>query len=168
MPMDVLGHALLWGSALSAWLTVAFVSLSAINPEMWLHDYPPDIRAKHGPMSPAANRQRWLLGAPVMAVALGIVIVATVRLVDGRPGTVGFGPVFLHTCVVLMVFNVVDLLVIDWLLFVRLRPRFVILPGTEGLAGYDDYAFHWTAFLKGSAGIVVVSVIAASVVSVLA
>lgn len=61
MAMDLLRHALLWGLALSAWLTVAFVSLSA-NPEMWLHDYPPDIRAGHGPMSPAANRQRWLLG----------------------------------------------------------------------------------------------------------
>lgn len=165
--MDLLRHALLWGVALSAWLTIAFVSLSAINPEMWLHDYPPDIRARHGAMSPAANRQRWLLGVPVMLVALGILIVATVRFVQGRPGADGFAPVFLHTFVVVMVFNVVDLLLIDWLLFVRVRPQFVILPGTEGMAGYDDYAFHWTAFLKGSAGIFVVSLITASVVTIM-
>lgn len=53
------------------------------------------------------------------------------------------------------------------MLFVWIRPRFLILPGTEGMAGYDNYAFHWTAFLRGSAGVVVVSVITASLVSAL-
>ena len=29
------------------------------------------------------------------------------------------------------------------------RPRVIVLPGTEGLAGYGDYGFHFRGFLKG-------------------
>lgn len=35
-----------------------------------------------------------------------------------------------------------DLLVMDWLFFVTLQPKRIILPGTEGAAGYKDYGFH--------------------------
>jgi hypothetical protein len=58
-------------------------------------------------------------------------------------------------------------LLIDWLLFVRVRPAFVVLPGTEGMAGYDDYAFHWRAFLKGTAGIAVLSVMVAGIATLI-
>jgi hypothetical protein len=50
---------------------------------------------------------------------------------------------------VLSVFNVVDLAVLDWLVFARLRPRFLVLPGTEGLPGYGDYGFYFKGFLTG-------------------
>ena len=40
---------------------------------------------------------------------------------------------------------------LDWLLFCTLRPRAIILPGTEGMAGYRDYRFHFVGFLKGLA-----------------
>lgn len=30
-----------------------------------------------------------------------------------------------------------------------LKPRFMILPGTEGMAGYSDYKFHFRKFLNG-------------------
>lgn len=43
----------------------------------------------------------------------------------------------------------VDLVVLDWLIFVRSRPRFIVLPGTEGMAGYKDYFFHLKGFLVG-------------------
>jgi hypothetical protein len=159
----LLQHAVVWGLWLSAWLSAAFIALAAIEPEMWLNDYPPDIRAKHGPQSPSARRLAWLLGTPVLAVALGIVALATRDLLG--TGVFGFASIFLHTFVVLTVFNLVDLVLIDWLLFVKIQPRFVILPGTEGSAGYDDYAFHAKAFIKGSLGIVVLSALVAGVVT---
>jgi len=49
-----------------------------------------------------------------------------------------------------MVFNVFDLLVLDWLLFCTIQPRFMALPGTEGMAAYGDYGFHAVGFLKGT------------------
>jgi hypothetical protein len=35
------------------------------------------------------------------------------------------------------------------------------------MAGYDDYAFHWRAFLKGTAGIAVLSVIVAGIATLI-
>jgi hypothetical protein len=157
---ELVRHALLWGLLLSAWLTVTFVAIGLINAEMWLDDYPPDIRRKFGPMSRKANRLRWLLGLPVLLAGLALAAFATFRFVDQAPVPITFTSMFLHTLILLSVFNLIDLLLLDWLFFVRIQPRFVILPGTEGLAGYRDYAFHWYGFLKGTAGIVVFSIVA--------
>jgi hypothetical protein len=159
------GHALVWGAVVSGFLGVAFVALAAIDPEMWLNDYPPDIRERFGPMSRSANRKRWILGVPTLLAGLALVFVGTLRYARMDGSAAGFGALALHTFVVLMAFNVVDLVVIDWLLFVRVQPRFIVLRGTEGLAGYSDYRFHWHAFLKGSAGIVAASVIVAGIVT---
>jgi len=40
-------------------------------------------------------------------------------------------------------------LVLDWLIFCTIQPRRIVLPGTEGMAGYRDYRFHFIGFLKG-------------------
>jgi hypothetical protein len=76
---------------------------------------------------------------------------------------VTFLRVFVNSAVILMMFNLVDLIVIDWLIFNTLQPRFIILPGTEGMAGYHDYGFHFRQFLKGTAGSLVVSLMIAAI-----
>ena len=48
---------------------------------------------------------------------------------------------YLHTFGILMIFNLVDLLIIDWLILLD-YPRFVVIPSTEGMKGYKDYKFH--------------------------
>ena len=48
-------------------------------------------------------------------------------------------------------FNLVDLLVMDWLIVCTITPRFLVLPGTEGMAGYKDYRTHPRGFVIGSA-----------------
>jgi hypothetical protein len=42
-----------------------------------------------------------------------------------------FGVVFL--------FNLVDWLVLDWLILCAITPKFVVLPGTAGMPGYKEY-----------------------------
>ncbi|HEX2740847.1 MAG TPA: hypothetical protein VHM69_10385, partial [Rubrobacter sp.] len=76
-----------------------------------------------------------------------------------------FFAVFFGTFIMLLVFNLVDLLILDWLVFNTLRPGFVVLPGTEGARGYSDYGFHFRAFLKGVVGALVVSFIVAGATS---
>ena len=66
----------------------------------------------------------------------------------------------------LSVFNVVDLLVLDWPL-VAIVPGFMVLPGTEGSAGYKDYWFHFRGFLIGTVLILVASGLMAGVVTAL-
>jgi hypothetical protein len=90
----------------------------------------------------------------------GVVVLSVVRLAKIGSESIFFS-VFLGTFVVLLVFNAVDLLILDWLVFVTFRPKIVVLPGTEGAEGYGDYGFHFRAFLRGLAGSFVGSIVVA-------
>jgi len=157
-------HALAWGLILSVYMTAAIFALAKIDLGMWVNDYPPDVRERFGPMSPESKRRGLFLGVPVMVVGLAIAVVGTLRAGAGAE-PLGFGGLFAHMFVVMTVFNLVDLIVLDWLVFVRVRPRFLVLPGTEDCAGYDDDLFHFVAFLKGTALITVLSAVVAGVIA---
>jgi hypothetical protein len=77
----------------------------------------------------------------------------------------GFGGAFVVAAVVLLTFNLFDLLVIDWLIFVWLRPAFVVLSGTEGMPEYGDKQFHAVAFAKGIVLCLAAAVVVAVVVA---
>jgi hypothetical protein len=66
----------------------------------------------------------------------------------------------------LLVLQAVDLVVLDWLVFVTLQPRFVVLPGTEGMAGYRDLRFHVRGFARASVASLVIAAVFAAVVAI--
>src|SRR3712207_424932 len=137
----LLQHGVLYGGILSALMVLSFVGAAYLNPEIWLPDYPPDIRERFGPMSERAKRQRRLIGIPVLVLLSGVLVLSSIELAQISSES-GFSSVVFGTFVVLLVFNAVDLLILAWIVFVTLRPRIVVLPGTEGMEGYGDYGFH--------------------------
>jgi hypothetical protein len=52
---------------------------------------------------------------------------------------------------VFAVFNLVDLLVIDYLLLLVIKPAFLFIPGTAALSQAHGFGFHFKGFLKGLA-----------------
>ena len=112
------------------------------NAEMWVGDYPPDIQKKFGPPSPKSQRQAKILAIPFMIISLGGIIYSLRHLKQLNHGTLPFSAAFPHTTGLMLSFWLFDLTILDWLMFVRITPSFVVLPGTEGMAGYDDYMFH--------------------------
>jgi hypothetical protein len=142
--------ALLYGVVLAAVLFPLVLALLRFNPEIMLKDYPPDIQAKHGPMSERSRRQRIPVGIFFTAVLLAIVGISLVQLRKLVGGDVGFVAAFVHLFTMLTMFNVLDWLALDWPM-VLLQPRFVVLPGTEGMAGYRSYWFAFRGFLIGVA-----------------
>jgi len=95
-----------------------------------------------------------------------LIVAASFSTLRANGGGIPFRTAFVHLFVMLSVFNVVDLLLIDWPL-VAIRPRFMVLPGTEGSAGYKDYWFHFRGFLVGIVLVFVASgVIAAAIAAV--
>jgi hypothetical protein len=56
-------------------------------------------------------------------------VLSSIRLAQIGSESVFFS-VFFGAFVVLLVFNAVDLLILDWLVFATLRPRIVVLPTT--------------------------------------
>jgi hypothetical protein len=93
-------------------------------------------------ISERTKRQRRLVGIPTFLLLTGVLVLSSVRLAQIGSYSVYFS-VFFGTFVVLLVFNAVDLPILDWLVFVTLRPKIVVLPGTEGAEGYGDYGFHF-------------------------
>jgi hypothetical protein len=146
--MALLWHSLIYGLILSVGL-IALTALSfAWKPALWVDKYPPDVRARFGPMDERLKRQKWLVALPIFGV-MAAVLVAAVRALPAAGLTPTFLTVTACAFLVALVFNVVDLVVLDWLYFIVWQPRWLILPGTEGLAGYRDLGYHVRGFFKG-------------------
>ena len=157
-------NALLFGGILSVILSVVMLVSFAIAPDMWVGDYPPDIQERYGEMSPRGKRYRPLIAVLFFGAILIVVALSIARLRALAPVEVGFLGTAVSTFIVLMTFNIYDLLIADWLVFVTIQPKQIILPGTEGMAGYKDYAFHFRGFLVGilfcAGGAIIIAIVA--------
>ena len=144
----LIGRALAWGLGLSLVLVIIMIISGIVAPDMWVGDYPPDIRDKYGPMSPRARRLRPYIAILVFGAFLGLPYLGLLHTREGL-GDLSFVPALVFSFLSLLVFNTFDLIVLDWLVFCTIQPAMTILPGTEGMAGYRDYRFHFIGFLKG-------------------
>ena len=94
-----------------------------------------------------------------MSILLGLLIgVSFASSLLWRTATLGshsFWELFAYAFGVLFIFNLVDLVILDWLIVCWLEPRWVILPGTEHVVIPKQYLHHFKGFLMGT----VVSVI---------
>ena len=157
-------HALSSGLVLSVSLAALLLIVLRANPEIMLNDYPPDVKAKWGPMTERSRRQRTLVIAVVLVVLLGVVAWSLKALPRVDAGDVSFRVAFVHFAIMFGTFNLFDWLLLDWPL-VYWQPRFMVLPGTEGLSGYSDYWFHFRGFLIGIPIVLAASALFAAVVS---
>lgn len=163
----IVTRALEFGVLLSAVLLGLLLAVLRANPEIMLNDYPPDIRVKWGPMTERTKRQRVFATIRLLVVVLSIGAWSVTSLSSLAAGDVTFAIAFVHFAIMFGTFNVFDWLLLDWPL-VYWQPRFVVLPGTEGLAGYTNYWFHFRGFLIGIPIVLAGSALLAAIVSILA
>lgn len=128
--------------------SIFLVAIGLRNPRVMLQDYPEDVRQAVPPKTPAERRETVLWTVPFAALLFGLPLAAAIVTRQQQPD-LSYGGAFLAAFVPLAVSNLFDLLVVDWLVFCTLTPRFVTLPGTEGMAGYRDYGLHFRGFLIG-------------------
>jgi hypothetical protein len=163
---SIITHALVSGLALSVTLGALLLAVIRANAEIMLNDYPPDIKAKWGPMTARTKRQRWLAAGMFLLAILAIVAWSLKTLPAFAARELTFASAFAYFAIMFGTFNVFDWLVIDCGL-VYWQPRFAVLPGTEGMAGYSDYRFHFRGFLIGIPVVLLASALAAAVVSMM-
>jgi hypothetical protein len=156
--------AIIDGLVFSAVTAAMLFAILRINPEMMLNDYPRAIRRKFGPMSAKAKRQRNIAAVVMVAVNIAVVIWSLRRLDALVGGDVTVGDAFQHLLILFMVFNVVDLLLID-LPLVRWQPASIVLPGTEGMEEYRKFTPHVVGFVTGLGAIPVMSGVIAPIVA---
>jgi hypothetical protein len=162
----LLHGALVNGLILSLLLTTLAGMGGVVALDMFVDKYPPDIQQKHGPMSPRAARLRPYFAALFFIPVLLVPLVGLLRL-QREVGPIGFWQAFAYAGVSVLVFDLFDLIILDWLLLCTLQPRFMVLPGTEGMPGYRDYRFHFIGFLKGLGFAVMASLLVAILWTVL-
>jgi hypothetical protein len=146
--IPLISQALVFGLVLSLVLTILMVISGRVALDMFVGDYPPDIKQKYGSMSPRAARLRPYVAIVFFLTTLVIPIIGLFTL-RSRLLAIPFAPAFVFSFIALLVFNTFDLIILDWLFFCTIQPRSMVLPGTEGMAGYRNYRFHFIGFLKG-------------------
>jgi hypothetical protein len=160
----VIRESLAVGMMLSTILTIMIVASFMINKEMWLQDYPPEVKAKWGPINEKAKRQHLVFAILFFGMMISAMVYDVIRLelVLGIPPS--FLAIFASIVIVFTLFNLVDAVIIDWLILLVLWPGLSVLPGTEGIAGYKD-ARRWTInLIKGFALAPIAGVLVAGVV----
>lgn len=162
--MHMLSLILVYGVAASLVLSLILLAMGLVNPRLMLQDYPKDIQAAVPPKTPAEKRQTLYWGIPFWVCLFGFPLIAAL---SAKAAHQGFLEIFLCAAGVLILSNLVDWLIIDWLIICTLTPKFVVLPGTEGMAGYKNYAMHFRGFLIGTGISVVVGLLIATPVAFL-
>jgi hypothetical protein len=161
---------ILFDGAILSLVASAFLIITLrINPRLWLQDYPQDIQDQVPPKTEQELRLSLILGIPFLLVLFGAPLISTLGLKRQYAGDVAFLALTLHAFGVGFIFNVVDWLLIDWLLFCVITPEFLIIPGTEGAGGYTtkNYGHHVRGFVIGTGVSLAGGLVIAAIVSLL-
>ncbi len=148
--MSNISRILLGGAILSALASLFIVLSMYINPRIWLHDYPKEIQAKAPPKTAKEKKQSLIFGIPFLLVLFAVPLISTFLLKSQSATQASFLALFLNAFGVSFFFNLVDWLLLDWLMFCTITPKFIVIPGTEGMPAYKDYFFHFRGFLIGT------------------
>ncbi|MGW1786853.1 hypothetical protein ACWCQQ_48550 [Streptomyces sp. NPDC002143] len=158
--LTIIEYGVGYGLVLSVLFTGAVFAGAAISRDFLLNDYPPAIQERYGrPRSARGRRVAAFVGVFVWAVR-GIPLMTATMV--GLDGGLAFLPAAVCAALLFATLTVYDLIVLDWIVLVGLRPRLLVLPGTEGMPEYRDMGFHLIAALKGSPLIVIIGLVAGS------
>ena len=145
MYLDAVIKGLIWSVL---WIIYVYVIVTKY-PWQMLHEYPKDIQKASTLPEPTTEQKKnaKLFGAIGSLVIFGALI--TFGLIRFAGSRESYGKVLLYIFIIAMIWNIADLLIMDWLIICRITPKWVVIPGTEGCSGYKDYFFHFKGFLIG-------------------
>lgn len=155
---------LLDGAILSVIASLFLIAVLRFNPRLFLQDYPASIQSQVPRKTEREKRQSLIVGIPFLVLLFAVPFISTLNLKRQGGADVSFLQLFLNAFGVAFFFNLVDLLLLDWLMFCTITPRLVVIPGTEGNQAYTDYAFHFRASIIGTVISVAAGLVMAGIV----
>ena len=143
-------HSILaYGISMSAVLTMILLGSIAYNPMLWLRTYPEDVKSKVQPKNNQGKKLALIFQIPFLIIMIGVPIFSTAILKSNMGNEFSFWIGFANFAGISSMFNLVDTVIIDWIIFCKITPKFIIIEGTERMEGYKDYTMHLKAFIKG-------------------
>jgi hypothetical protein len=154
--VNILTTILVYGVLASILLSAIIFAMSWVNPRLMLRSYPKDVQAAVPPQTPAEKRQMLYWALPFWLCLLGSPGAAALTAKAAHMSPL---EIFLSAAGVIFLFNIVDWLILDWLIVCTITPKFMVLPGTQGMAGYKNYGMHFRGFLIGTVLAVVIGLL---------
>jgi len=149
------------GALLSLLGSTYLLALLRFNPRIFLRHYPKEVREIVAPKSEKERRTSIWLGLLIAVPYTSALLWRTATL-----GSHSFWELFAYAFGVLFIFNLVDLLILDWLIVCWLEPRWLILSGTEHIAIPKQYLHHLKGFLMGTVAFVFASLAIAALLTI--
>jgi hypothetical protein len=155
--------ALTSGLVMATILTVLILASLAHHPRIWFRRVPKEMQDALPPMTEAETSllKRWAI--PIFGVTF-LMPLATAYWYEQNYGQMNYGEAFLFLYLMWMVFNLVDLVIIDWLVVVWWEPEWSTVPEAKPLMHLVGYAYHFKGFLKGTVILAVAALIFAAIV----
>jgi Na+-transporting methylmalonyl-CoA/oxaloacetate decarboxylase gamma subunit len=153
----ILKRILIDGAVLTAIAAPLLVLTLALNPRLALSDYPADVQAAVPARTRAEVWQAILLSLPFFLAAIAVPLYSTWLLKQENGGVITYWMAFATILGVHFVFWLFDLLVLDIWMFCTWTPSFVVIPGTEGMAGYKDWRAQVRAHMTTGLPVLVVA-----------
>lgn len=165
--MDLGLSILIYGLTLSFVLSTVILGTLYYNPRLLLQSYPANIQKAVAVKTKSERKQTKFIGIFFLLFLIGIPVVSTLFLKQSYSGEISFLDAFFNALGIMTIFNVVDWLIIDWLLFCTVTPKFLIIKGTEGMPEYKSYFFHFRGFVVGICLSFATSLVLATVISLI-
>ncbi|MEM9495782.1 MAG: hypothetical protein AAGA09_07240 [Pseudomonadota bacterium] len=115
------------------------------RPRIWLRDLPRDIQEMAAPMTPGERRSVAIIGLLIVGMLFSGVVISTLRFGFAH----GVLAALLHAYLIFQLFNLFDLVVLDWGMMMLIDPARPPIAGSENARGYRDFGFHAIKSLKG-------------------
>jgi hypothetical protein len=158
----LLTRILIDGTILTALVAVVLVGMLYFNPRIALSDYPPDVKAAVAPRAKKEFQQGILISIPVLLIGLGLPFCSVWLVKQQSSGVLTYWMAFVTIFGEYFLVSMFDLIVLDVWMFYTWTPKFLVLPGTEGMAGYKNWRPHVKAqLLKGNALLIIVAAVLA-------
>ena len=137
------------------------------NYRWWLADFPPEIRDVLPPQTDREKQKSLLIAIVFLAILLLGMSTSFSLLKQQIPTEITFLSAWLHAFLFFQIFNLWDLVVIDWIGILFINPSNPPIPGTKNSTGYRNYFFHFQGSLNGILIGTGISLLAAVVVTTL-
>jgi len=154
--------ALTGGVLMSTLLTILILVSLARNPRALIVNGPEIMRETLAPLTEhemrSLNRGRVLIASMIMLLPLAIGV-----WYESAYHQLTYGEAFLFLWIIWIIYNLVDLVIIDWFVLLWWQPSWTMIPNARPYREYTDYAHHFRGFLKGSVMLTVFALVYALV-----
>jgi len=141
--MQLFENVLVHGSVFAVLLTILLLAIMrGLNPRVWaFSDYPKAITDHVPPQTDRERKIGALTGIPFFILVIGFPIVSTMMLEGLYGGVLPLLDAFVNFFGIVMLGNLADFIILDYLIVGTITPDWVIIPGTKHMRDkeYKDF-----------------------------